>query len=138
MSSTPPSSVRAANKRQLLTNREAVARKEDRKERQRNAEKEVDELPEELKCTFMYELSGDEFKCQERATTACNRCGDILCIAHVRSSVTTLVAKPVVRPGRKEPATAHHADFCVKCSVDENENTRGVTNVHFNDPCAYT
>ena len=138
MSSTPPSSVRAANKRQLLTNRESVARKEARKERQRNAEKEVDELPKELKCTFMYELSGDEFRCQERATTACDRCGNILCIAHVRSSVITLVAKPVVRPGRKEPATAYHGDFCVRCSVDENGNIRGVTNVHFNDPCAYT
>ena len=68
------------------------------------------------------------------------KCGSTLslCIAHVKSSVTTRVAKPVVSKGRKEPAVAHQSQYCVDCATGPDGNTIGTENKYFNDPGAYT
>ena len=127
--------VRASNKRQLQRDKDKALRAEAQQKERRVGEIEVDELPDELKCTYRYQEFG--VRCEERATESCHLCSSMLCVAHVRSRVTTQVAKPVVRKGAKEPEIECESCYCVDCATGPDGSTLGVLNTSFNQPGDY-
>ena len=118
--------------------REEAIRKAARKDELRKAEIEVLNLPEELKCSFVHDLGGFKVPCAERGTDACAKCSNILCVAHIKSSVTTHAAKPVVSKGRKEPAVEHQSHYCFECATGPDGKIIGTVNKSFNDSGSYT
>ena len=143
MSSNPPpppskyERTCVETKRQQLENKEQAKRKAARIEEQRKGELEVDQLPEGLRCTFLYDFGPVKTQCPEEGTQDCANCGNIMCVAHVKSSVTTHVAKPVVKKGGKELAVAHKSQYCVECATDADGNIIGTLNESFNCPGEY-
>ena len=107
------------------------------KRKQRVGEERVDDLPDELTCTYMLQDDKGEIgiSCPEEATVWCDWCHAGLCIAHVFSTVTTMIAKPVVqftRGGDNRPEIAHESKYCRACSYNSEGVLVGTVNPSFN------
>ena len=133
-SSKPP---KKPDQTEKLKRKAEAELKEFQIEKQRKGELDVDNLPPELQCNYWYDFDGVRSQCPEQGTETCHRCRDIVCVAHVKSRVTTKTAKHVVRKGGKQAATVHESCFCVQCSADPEGNLIGKLNESFNKPGDY-